>query len=149
MLDPLDKFYRRTHSNTYTSVFKWPRSEENRLRWRVASAIADFSKRQTRMYLLRKIPLAGRAMRSRRPPAGVCVFLAAVAGSVWGQSPQSSSGTRATQLPLSGRQQGGTSIQQSATPSSSSSVNTLNTQVDVQGAYAGSVLDPNPPAGSF
>jgi outer membrane protein TolC len=104
------------------------------------------------MYLSRKIPLAGKAMAPsilrRRTTAGVFVFLAAVAGSGWGQSSQPASGTRATQLPLSGRQQGGTSIQQSATPSSSSSVNTLNTQVDVQGAYAGSVLDPNPPTGS-
>src|SRR6202167_4009870 len=105
------------------------------------------------MYLLRKIPLAGNAMAPsilrRRTTAGVFVFLAAVASSGWGQSSQPASGTRATQLPLSGRQQGGTSIQQAAPPSSSSSVNTLNTQVDVQGAYAGSVLDPNAPAGSI
>ena len=88
-------------------------------------------------------------MRSRPIVAVVFVFLAAAAGAGWGQSSQPSSGTRATQLPLSGRQQGGTSIQQSATVSSASSVNTLNTQVTVQGAYAGSVLDPNSPAGSI
>ena len=105
------------------------------------------------MYLSRKIPLAGNAMAPsilrRRTTAAVLLFLAAVAGSGWGQSSQPASGTRATQLPLSGRQQGGTSIQQSATPSSTSSVNTLNTQVNVQGGYAGSVLDPNAPAGSI
>jgi outer membrane protein TolC len=56
--------------------------------------------------------------------------------------------TRATQLPLSGYQQGGPSVQQSAVPSASSSTNTVNTQVNVQGPYAGSVLDPNPPSGA-
>jgi outer membrane protein TolC len=54
--------------------------------------------------------------------------------------------TRAAQLPLSGRTQSGASVQQSAAPSASSTVNTVNAQVDVQGAYTGSVLDPNPPS---
>jgi outer membrane protein TolC len=40
-------------------------------------------------------------------------------------------------------------VQQSASPSATSSVNTLNTQVRVQGAYAGSSLDPNAPTGSI
>ena len=66
----------------------------------------------------------------------------------WAQGPQTGSETRATQLPLSGREQTGASVQQSATPSAGSSVNTLNTQVNIQGAYSGSELDPNPPAGS-
>ena len=105
------------------------------------------------MYLPNKTRLASsaieRSILRRRTTAAVFALLAAVAGSGWGQSSQPGSGTRATQLPLSGRQQRGTSVQQSATPSTSSSVNTLNTQVDVQGAYAGSVLDPNPPAGSI
>jgi outer membrane protein TolC len=52
-----------------------------------------------------------------------------------GQSPQ------AQQVPLSGRAQGGASVsaQQTAAGSSSSSVNTVNTTVQVQGAYQGSV----------
>jgi len=61
---------------------------------------------------------------------------------------QTSSPTHATQLPLSGYQQGGPSVQETAVPSASSSTNTVNTQVSVQGPYAGSVLDPNPPSGA-
>lgn len=64
----------------------------------------------------------------------------------WGQSAPPSS---VRQLPLTGTQQGATSVQQSASPSTTPSVNTLNTQVHVQGAYAGSSLDPNAPAGSL
>jgi outer membrane protein TolC len=79
----------------------------------------------------------------------VLVLLATITISGWGQSSQPSPATHATQLPLSGRQQAGASVQQSATPSTASSVNTLNTQVTVQGAYSGSVLDPNPPAGAI
>src|SRR6202011_117448 len=74
------------------------------------------------------------------------VFLATIGTSSWAQS---SPPTRATQLPLSGQQQGGPSVQQSAVPSASSSVNTVNTHVEVQGSYSGSVLDPNPPSGAF
>ena len=87
--------------------------------------------------------------RRRRSRIAACVLLAAAAGAGWGQGPQQSSGTRALQLPLSGREQGGASVQQQATPSTSSSVNTVNTQVTVQGAYTGSALDANPPAGSI
>jgi outer membrane protein TolC len=53
------------------------------------------------------------------------------------------SGTRPVQLPLFGSQQSGVSTQQSATPGMGSSVNTLNTQVQVQGSYASSALDPS------
>ena len=38
-------------------------------------------------------------------------------------------------------------MQQSANPAMTSTVNTLNTQVRVQGAYGGSTQDPNPPSG--
>jgi outer membrane protein TolC len=61
-----------------------------------------------------------------------------------GQGSQTGSGTRPIQLPLSGRQQAGPSVQQSAKPGETGSVDTLNTQVNVQGGYTGSVLDPNP-----
>ena len=52
-----------------------------------------------------------------------------------GQSPQ------AQQVPLSGRPQGGASVsaQQTSSGSSTSSVNTINTTVQVQGAYQGSI----------
>jgi len=104
---------------------------------------------QTRMYLSEKIRFAYdvRAYSIRWIGSAAIVLLAA--GSIWGQSPQPGSGTRAVQLPLTGGSQSGASAQQSATPSSASSVNTLNTQVNVQGAYSGSALDPSPTAGSI
>ena len=76
-------------------------------------------------------------------------LIAIVAGTALGQAPQSGSETRPVQLPLSGRQQTGSAVQQSATPPTGSSVNTLNTQISVQGAYSGSALDPKAPAGSI
>jgi outer membrane protein TolC len=53
---------------------------------------------------------------------------------------------RAQQVQLSGLPQGNNSasLQQSASPSTTSSVNTINTTVQVQGAYQGSVLGPAP-----
>jgi outer membrane protein TolC len=78
-------------------------------------------------------------------PLTALVLLGAATGSSWSQQ----AGSRAIQLPLSGGQQGGSSVQQSANSASTSSVNTLNTQVQVLGAYRGSALDPNPPSGSL
>ncbi|WP_420236374.1 TolC family protein [Telmatobacter bradus] len=60
----------------------------------------------------------------------------------WAQS-----AARALQLPLSGTAQSGASVGISAQPSMNSSVNTLNVQVTVQGAYAGSMQDANPSDG--
>lgn len=102
------------------------------------------------MYLLAKYQFdrTGRIGHSQwAQSAGVAAVavLAALGNISWAQSGQP--GTRATQLPLSGRSQSGTSVQQSATPSASSSVNTVDSQVNVQGAYTGSVLDPNSPSG--
>jgi outer membrane protein TolC len=76
----------------------------------------------------------------------IALLFAATGSVLWGQS--STPPTRAVQLPLTGAQASGASVQQSATPTGTSSVNTVNTQVNVQGAYAGSVLDLNPPSGS-
>jgi len=76
-------------------------------------------------------------------------LIAMVAGSAFAQGPQPGSETRAVQLPLSGRPQAASAVQQSATPPTGSSVNTLNTQISVQGAYSGSALDPNAPSGSI
>jgi outer membrane protein TolC len=58
-----------------------------------------------------------------------------------GQSSSGSQTPKAQQVQLSGRSQGGASVvvQQSATGSTSSSVNTLNPTIQVQGNYAGSV----------
>jgi len=75
----------------------------------------------------------------------VLALLGISLASCWGQQ----NGSRAIQLPLSSGQQGGPSVQQSANPAMTSSVNTLNTQVRVQGGYGGSTLAPNPPSGSL
>ena len=92
-----------------------------------------------------------RAFLLRRPRVGSAAWalLAVTVSSAWAQGPQIGSETRATQLPLSGRQQTGSAVQQSATPPTGSSVNTLNTQISIQGAYSGSALDPNTPPGSI
>src|SRR5882724_9177392 len=76
----------------------------------------------------------------------MALLLSVSAGAARGQSAQP---TPARQLPLAGAQQGSTSLQQSASPPGTPSVSTLNTQVHVQGAYAGSSLDPHAPAGSI
>jgi outer membrane protein TolC len=62
----------------------------------------------------------------------------------YGQLPQPaapSAGTQAVQLPLSGRsgQAGGVVVNQTAIPGVTTSVNTLSTNVQVQGPYSGSV----------
>jgi outer membrane protein TolC len=64
------------------------------------------------------------------------------------QSPPQGAASRALQLPLSGRQAGGTVVQQSSTPPPGSSVNTVNTQIQVQGAYNGSVPGKDAPSAS-
>ncbi len=65
------------------------------------------------------------------------------AGSAQIQGSSSGAGAaRATQLPLSGRQAGG-SVQVQQTANDGSAANTLNTRISVSGSTAGSVLDPN------
>jgi len=76
------------------------------------------------------------------PAAIAALLLAAAAVDCRAQS------TRALQLPLSANTESGASVQQSATPSMSSSVNTINTQVRVQGSYNGSTLDSTAPNGA-
>lgn len=69
---------------------------------------------------------------------GLCV----AGGDASAQMPsRQSQGAQATQLPLSGRttQSGSVTATQSSTPGGSSPINTLNPQVQVQGAYSGSV----------
>jgi hypothetical protein len=76
------------------------------------------------------------------------IVLAFAAAASKGHCPQG--GSRATLLPLSGEPQcDGTSLQQSAMPLGSSGVNTLKTQVNLQGSCGGSVYDPNAPAGAL
>ena len=74
---------------------------------------------------------------------GAAVALALLVGGLaYGQGSSSGAQTpTATQVQLSGRSQGGANVtvQQSSTGSTSSSVNTLNPTVTVQGNYAGSI----------
>jgi outer membrane protein TolC len=65
------------------------------------------------------------------------------------QSPPQGSASHAVQLPLSGREGGGAAVRQSASSPPGSSVNTVNTQIDVPGAFGGSVPVKNPPSGSI
>lgn len=72
----------------------------------------------------------------------VCAMVLLSPAVYWAQTPPEAlpPGVRATPLPLSGRtgQAGSVTVQQTATPGGQS-VNTLNTQVQTQGAYQGSV----------
>ena len=95
------------------------------------------------MYVIKKSSILNIARIS------VLLLTATTAVAAWGQGSQAAPSTRAVQLPLSASQQMGASVQQTATPSSGASVNTVNTQIHVQGAYTGSVVDPNAPAGSL
>ena len=73
--------------------------------------------------------------------AALALLLATAAADCRAQS------ASALQLPLSGNTQSGASVEQSATPSMSSSVNTINTQLRIQGGYNGSELDAAAPSG--
>jgi outer membrane protein TolC len=70
----------------------------------------------------------------------IIVFLAACASAQLGASGSSSQGATANSLPLSGKpgQSGSVTATQSSVPGTTTSVNTLNPVVQVQGAYAGS-----------
>jgi outer membrane protein TolC len=84
-----------------------------------------------------------------RPILGLTMMLPGMTASMLGQiqgAPQGTS-THATQLPLSGRSLPGAIVHQSAAPSPGSSVNTLSPQVQVQGAYGGSVPGKDNPQG--
>ena len=103
---------------------------------------------QTRMYLIIR-----RHIEDHRHSLALAVLalLISTAGPVTAQiqGGAQGSGSRAVHLPLSGRQQGGVSVQQAASPGSESSVNTLSNQIQIQGAYSGSVPAPDVPAGAI
>lgn len=83
--------------------------------------------------------------------AGIFAFATNTGGIAWGQAQSSSQGSssRAIQLPLSGRQAGGITVQQSATPPPGTSVNTVNVQIQVPGGYNGSVSGKDSLSGSI
>lgn len=68
-----------------------------------------------------------------------------------GAPPQGSNGSQAAQLPLSGRtgQNGSVSASQTPVPGTTSSINTLNTNVQVQGPYTGSITGGHPFTGKL
>jgi outer membrane protein TolC len=104
------------------------------------------------MYFLAKCRQPNHASMSRSIGvvlAGALVLLVCTGSIAWGQIQSSLQGSRAVQLPLSGREGGGATVQQSATPSPGSSVNTINTQVQVSGSYNGSVPGKDAPSGSI
>jgi outer membrane protein TolC len=102
------------------------------------------------MYLLKKC----RAGKFAGPTRIVllALWLASLAtGRAGAQTPAPPPGstTRAVQLPLSGAQPAGVVIQHTAVPPPGSSVNTVNTQIQVQGAYNGSVPGAEAAAGKI
>ena len=79
--------------------------------------------------------------RSSLISVSLALFVQAATAQIQGN--RESSGARATQLPLSGRQSAGSvNVQQSASPAGGGS-NTLNTSISVSGSSAGSTLDPS------
>jgi outer membrane protein TolC len=83
-------------------------------------------------------------MKTKLSPQKICICVIFALCAVSAAWPQSGSGTQtpqAQQVQLSGRTQGGASVvaQQSASASTNSSVNTVNTTITVQGPYQGSV----------
>src|SRR4051794_14982686 len=84
-------------------------------------------------------------VRLMKKTGATVLLIAAAASASWGQGAQSAPATRAMQLPLSANQYSEVSAQQTSSPSPGASVNTVNTRIQVQGAYTGSVADPNAP----
>jgi len=83
------------------------------------------------------------------------MFFSVLAASAWAQAPGQSAGgggsAQAAQLPLSGRNSQGGSVNtvQTPVPGLTSSVNTLNSSVQVQGPYAGSTPSARPFSGKL
>jgi len=103
------------------------------------------------MYFAGKLDRRDPVSWAARNAALACALLTGIGSIAWCQiqsTPQGSS-SRAVQLPLSGRQPGGATVQQSSTPPPGSSVNTVNTQIQVPGAYNGSIPGKDIPAGSI
>jgi outer membrane protein TolC len=84
-------------------------------------------------------------------PVGILAIVLVLPGrATFAQQSDSSSQPRAQQVSPSGRAQGGSSVQAAQSSSGnggSSSVNTVNSTVQVSGAYEGSTPDPNAPQG--
>src|SRR5271166_1450271 len=88
------------------------------------------------MYLNMKLESTNRRPIDKALYLVAGTLLTAVAIPAVGQGASGTSGSRAVQLPLSGRQQGSVSVQQSAPVPSGASA---NVQVQIQGGFSGSV----------
>jgi outer membrane protein TolC len=78
-----------------------------------------------------------------------CAFALLLLGTVDGRCQNQGSSAHAIQLPLSGRSPGGATVQQSSVPTPGSSVTTLNSQVQVQAPYNGSIPGNDSPQGAI
>jgi outer membrane protein TolC len=109
-------------------------------------AVAATTRRQMKLYTASNCSEVVRALAIFIILSTSFAFEGIASGQI--QSPPQGAGSRAVQLPLTGRQSGGTVVQQSSTPASGSSVNTVNTQILVQEVYNGSVPGKDAPSGS-
>ena len=103
------------------------------------------------MYLLRKNGLL-HCFLGQRILRHAMLMLAIVVVSgprVWGQGQAEATGSRAVQVPLSGRQSGAVTVQQTSPLPSGSSVNSISTRVQVQGGYNGSIPGPGVSSGTL
>src|SRR6202140_5040932 len=85
--------------------------------------------------------LGGKGSGGRGPLVAMALLFAAPVFAQFGAPPGQSQGTQAVQLPLSGRaaqSSGAVKTSEAPAPSTTSTVNTLSPNVQVQGAYAGS-----------
>ena len=94
------------------------------------------------------------AFGCRRYPAVVCITMALLCANGFAQqanTSSSSSGPKALQVTPSGRTStgGNVQVQQSANGAASSSVDTVNSSIQVSGAYQGSISDPNKSQGTL
>ena len=96
----------------------------------------DASRIGVEMYLIMRRGTKTRTPLARASCLTAVALFAATALPAVGQGSNASSGSRAVQLPLSGRQPGSVTVQQSAPVPSGASA---NVQVQIQGGFSGSV----------
>jgi outer membrane protein TolC len=87
------------------------------------------------------------AIHGKIPVAIVAIALVLPWSAGFAQQSESSSQPKAQQVAPSGRVQGGSSVQASSGNGANSSVNTVNSTIQVSGAYQGSIPDPHAPQG--
>ncbi len=96
----------------------------------------DVSRIGVEMYLMMRRGTKTRTLPARASCLTAVALFAATALPAFGQGSNAASGSRAVQLPLSGRQPGSVTVRQSAPVPSGASA---NVQVQIQGGFSGSV----------